>query len=74
METLTQHKTTLNAEWSKVNPNKQLINEKMDVTFALRRKQIILEKPPLYQLQLEWPMLFTTTQVTKKENTFFHTL
>ncbi|XP_048011410.1 sterile alpha motif domain-containing protein 3-like [Megalobrama amblycephala] len=35
----------------------------MDMTFALRRKEVVNEKPHISQMILRWPALFTESQV-----------
>ena len=39
------------------------IRKKKDQTFALRRKEIVEEQPPVSRMVERWPALFTETQV-----------
>lgn len=52
-------------EMMKTKPNGTLVKSKMDVTFALRRKEIVQEKPDISQIVHRWPALFTEGQVCK---------
>lgn len=44
-------------------PNGPLIKKEMDVTFALRRKEVVIHKPAISQIIHRWPALFTESQV-----------
>lgn len=56
------HQVLVN-ETMKAKPNGSLIKKEMDVTFALRRKEIVTEKPAITQIVERWPALFSKSQV-----------
>ena len=50
-------------EMMKTKQNASLVMKEMDVTFALRRKEVVKNKPPIDQMLQRWPALFTERQV-----------
>ncbi|XP_078020836.1 uncharacterized protein LOC144459906 [Epinephelus lanceolatus] len=56
------------SEMMKRKPNGPLIKKKMDVTFALRRKEVVTDKPAISQIIHRWPALFTESQVCYEFN------
>lgn len=50
-------------EMMKKKPNGSLVNKEMDMTFALRRKEVVQDKPAISQMVHRWPALFTESQV-----------
>ncbi|CAL8281883.1 unnamed protein product [Merluccius merluccius] len=50
-------------EMKKKTPNGALIKQKMDLTFALRRNEVVKDKPAITQMCQCWPALFTEHQV-----------
>lgn len=50
-------------EMMKTKPNGSLVKKEMDVTFALRRKEVVQNKPAISQMVHRWPALFTESQV-----------
>lgn len=50
-------------EMMKTKPDDFLIKKNMDATFALRRKEVVQDKPDIGQLIRRWPALFTESQV-----------
>lgn len=50
-------------EMKKKIRNGVLIKEKMDLTFALRRNEVVKEKPEINEIRQRWPALFTEHQV-----------
>lgn len=50
-------------EMQKRTPNGQLVKEKMDLTFALRRKEVVETEPAITQIVEWWPALFMEDQV-----------
>ncbi|XP_016361250.1 uncharacterized protein LOC107703212 [Sinocyclocheilus anshuiensis] len=57
-------RTVLVDEMQKRTPNGRLVKEKMDLTFALRRKEVMESKPAISQMVERWPALFTEDQMT----------
>lgn len=51
------------SEMMKRKPNGSLIKKEMDVTFALWRKEVVIDKPAISQIIHRWPALFTESQV-----------
>lgn len=43
----------------KKTPNGALIKQKMDLTFALQRNEVVKDKPAITQICQHWPALFT---------------
>uniref|UniRef100_A0A3B4U491 PB1 domain-containing protein n=1 Tax=Seriola dumerili TaxID=41447 RepID=A0A3B4U491_SERDU len=50
-------------EMMKAKPNGSLIKKEMDMTFALRRKEVVTDKPAITQIVQRWPALFSESQV-----------
>uniref|UniRef100_A0A8C7WUQ7 C2H2-type domain-containing protein n=1 Tax=Oryzias sinensis TaxID=183150 RepID=A0A8C7WUQ7_9TELE len=50
-------------EMMKTKPNGSLVKKNMDLTFALRRKEVVQNKPAISQMLHRWPALFTESQV-----------
>ncbi|KAM9817836.1 sterile alpha motif domain-containing protein 3-like [Syngnathus typhle] len=62
-EVLEQKREILLCEMKKKKPHLALVNELMNQTFSLRRKEIVEDKPPIQQMLGRWPALFTKQQV-----------
>ncbi|XP_037637667.1 uncharacterized protein LOC119495352 [Sebastes umbrosus] len=52
----------------KRTPNGQLVKQKMDQTFALRRKEVVESEPAISKMVERWPALFTEDQVVMEFN------
>lgn len=52
-------------EMMKAKPDALLVKKEMDVTFALRRQEVVNEKPAINLMLQRWPALFTESQVSK---------
>ncbi|XP_060763104.1 uncharacterized protein LOC132872344 isoform X2 [Neoarius graeffei] len=50
-------------ETMKAKPDALLVKKEMDVTFALRRQEVVKDKPAINQMVQRWPALFTESQV-----------
>ncbi|XP_073718053.1 uncharacterized protein [Misgurnus anguillicaudatus] len=50
-------------EMKKAKPNRVLVKKHMDTTFALRRKEVVNDKPRISHMIIRWPALFTESQV-----------
>ncbi|XP_062846517.1 uncharacterized protein LOC134307500 [Trichomycterus rosablanca] len=55
-------------EMQKRTPDGQCIKQKMDVTFALRRKEVVESEPAISKILECWPALFTEDQVYMEFN------
>lgn len=54
-------------EMQKRTPNGLLVKQKMDQTFALRRKEVVESEPAISTMVERWPALFTEDQVCSRE-------
>ncbi|KAL6485899.1 hypothetical protein MHYP_G00052910 [Metynnis hypsauchen] len=52
----------------KRTPDGQLVKQKMDMTFALRRKEVVESEPAISKMVERWPALFTEDQVYMEFN------
>ncbi len=50
-------------EMRKTTPNLAYIDDAMNATYALRRQKIDEEEPPVAEMRVRWPALFTERQV-----------
>lgn len=64
LETLRAHKQLLLDESCKREPNKAVLTQKMAITFALRRWEIITRPTTLEVFMSEWPVLFSPEMVS----------
>ncbi|XP_060771467.1 uncharacterized protein LOC132882224 isoform X2 [Neoarius graeffei] len=55
-------------EMQKRTPNGPLVKQKMDLTFALRRKEVVESEPAISNIVERWPALFTEDQVCMEFN------
>ncbi|KAK7921878.1 hypothetical protein WMY93_008780 [Mugilogobius chulae] len=53
----------LENEAKKRSPNTTVVNQLMNQTFALRRKEIVQDQPPVHLMLSRWPALFKKPQV-----------
>ncbi|XP_039885622.1 uncharacterized protein LOC120732237 [Simochromis diagramma] len=63
-ESLENERCILEDEMKKRNKNMALITQKMDITFSLRRKEVVEMQPLVKEMQLRWPALFLKEQVS----------
>lgn len=61
-ESLEQERLELLSEVKK-KKNSQVINEKMERTFSIRRQEVVSLSPPVSDLKERWPALFLPAQV-----------
>lgn len=57
-------------EMQKRTPDGALVKQKMDVTFAYRRKEVVESAPAISQMVERWPALFTENQVCSAKLSF----
>ncbi len=50
-------------EMNKRTPDITFVVSAMSSTYSLRRQEVIEEEPPVSQMKLRWPALFTERQV-----------
>ncbi|XP_056327522.1 uncharacterized protein LOC130240126 [Danio aesculapii] len=83
VHSLEMEKDALKEEMKKKNFSRASIDSKMDLTFSLRRKEIVEEEPPVSDVLKQWPALFLEDQVyaefyritqTNLKSTFFSSL
>ncbi|KAK7903971.1 hypothetical protein WMY93_016578 [Mugilogobius chulae] len=60
---LEQARTEMEDEMKKKTPNGRLIKPNMDLTFALRRIEVVEKTPPISLLLKRWPALFSNEQI-----------
>uniref|UniRef100_A0A8C6S8N1 Uncharacterized protein n=1 Tax=Neogobius melanostomus TaxID=47308 RepID=A0A8C6S8N1_9GOBI len=60
---LNSSRTEMEDEMKKKTPNGRLIKQNMDLTFALRRNEVVETAPPISSLMQRWPALFTNEQI-----------
>lgn len=60
---LEEARTEMEDEMKKRMPNGRLIKQNMDLTFALRRNEVVDTAPPISLVMKRWPALFTNEQV-----------
>ncbi|KAK0134874.1 Sterile alpha motif domain-containing protein 3 [Merluccius polli] len=53
-------------EMRKTTPNLAYIDDAMNATYALRRQEIVEEEPPVAEMTVRWPALFTERQIVKE--------
>lgn len=61
-KSLLNEKAALQEEMKKRHHNNAFINTKMELTFSLRRKEIVNEEPPIADVLAQWPVLFLEEQ------------
>ncbi|KAL3977651.1 dopamine receptor D5 [Sarotherodon galilaeus] len=61
---LENERCILEDEMKKRDKNMALITQKMDITFSLRRKEVVEMQPLVKEMQLRWPALFLKEQVS----------
>lgn len=61
---LEEQRKHLVEETKKRNPSASAIGVMMDQTFALRRREIVVDEPPVAEMKKRWPALFRETQVS----------
>ncbi|XP_063336328.1 uncharacterized protein LOC134631700 [Pelmatolapia mariae] len=62
-ESLENERCILEDEMKKRDKNMALITQKMDITFSLRRKEVVETQPLVKEMQLRWPALFLKEQI-----------
>ncbi|KAL1281495.1 hypothetical protein QQF64_000298 [Cirrhinus molitorella] len=53
-------------EMKKTTPNLAYIDDAMNATYALRRQEIVEEEPPVAEMRVRWPALFTEDRYAKE--------
>lgn len=64
LETLKSHKEQLLNEFKKREPNKTILEEKMNITYTLRRQDIVKSLSTFSVMKKEWPVLFNSEMVS----------
>lgn len=63
-DVLEEERLQIIAEMKKKKADMKKIEEMMVSTFSLRRKKQIVEEPPVSEVKIKWPALFTEQQVS----------
>ncbi|KAI9514950.1 hypothetical protein NQZ68_028902 [Dissostichus eleginoides] len=53
-------------EMRKTTPNLAFIDDAMNATYALRRQELVEKEPPVAEMKVRWPALFTERQIVKE--------
>ncbi|KAL0161817.1 hypothetical protein M9458_041213, partial [Cirrhinus mrigala] len=59
---LEKYRQELVDEMKKKKPSADFISQRMDITLSFRRKEVVIDKPPLSQLLERWPALISESQ------------
>ncbi len=62
-ESLEKEREQIAVEMNKRTPDITFVDSAMSSTYSLRRQEVIEEEPPVSQMKLRWPALFTERQV-----------
>ncbi|XP_039648906.1 uncharacterized protein LOC120554221 isoform X2 [Perca fluviatilis] len=65
-ETLEDQRCVLVGEMKKKGKDMEVIRQKMDLTFSLRRKEIVEVEPMVLEIQERWPALFLREQICEE--------
>ncbi|XP_034557898.1 uncharacterized protein LOC117825987 isoform X1 [Notolabrus celidotus] len=65
-DTLEDERCVLVDETKKKQKDMELISQKMELTFSLRRKEIIEVQPMVMEIQERWPALFLEEQICRE--------
>ena len=60
---LEEEREKMAQEMRKTTPNLAFIDDAMNATYALRRQELVEEEPPVAEMKVRWPALFTERQV-----------
>ncbi|GAA6083498.1 uncharacterized protein LOC100151192, partial [Tachysurus ichikawai] len=63
---LEEQRLLLAEETKKASRNMAAISEKMELTFSLRRKEVVQEQPMIVEVQEMWPALFYQEQICEE--------
>lgn len=63
-DALEAERTWLEEELRKKDVNISQVNAKMDLTFSLRRREVVSDQPPVSTIKRRWPALFLEQQVS----------
>lgn len=63
MEALEDARNAVVDELKKRAPDNHIVKQNMDLTFALRRKEVVEKEPAIQAMMERWPALFTQQQV-----------
>ncbi|KAG8172798.1 hypothetical protein JTE90_022107 [Oedothorax gibbosus] len=66
LETLMDHKHQLLNEFKKREPCHNILDQKMDITYALRRQDIVKNPTTFNDFKKHWPMLFSPDMLQKE--------
>ncbi|KAK1892158.1 Cilia- and flagella-associated protein 43 [Dissostichus eleginoides] len=62
---LEEEREKMAQEMRKTTPNLAFIDDAMNATYALRRQELVEEEPPVAEMKVRWPALFTERQVNR---------
>ncbi|XP_057184230.1 sterile alpha motif domain-containing protein 3-like [Triplophysa rosa] len=65
-EGLDKERDQIAVEMTKRTPDITFVDAAMSSTYSLRRQEVIEEEPPVSQMKVRWPTLFTERQISKE--------
>ncbi|KAK1900961.1 Primase D5 [Dissostichus eleginoides] len=63
---LEEEREKMAQEMRKTTPNLAFKDDAMNATYALRRQELVEEEPPVAEMKVRWPALFTERQIVKE--------
>ncbi|KAA0710011.1 hypothetical protein E1301_Tti018248 [Triplophysa tibetana] len=65
-ESLDKEREQIVVEMTKRTPDITFVDAAMSSTYSLRRQEVIEDEPPVSQMKVQWPALFTERQISKE--------
>uniref|UniRef100_A0A672MGJ6 PB1 domain-containing protein n=1 Tax=Sinocyclocheilus grahami TaxID=75366 RepID=A0A672MGJ6_SINGR len=65
-ESLEEEREQIAVEMRKRTPDITFVDAAMSSTYSLRRQEVVEEEPPVSQMKVQWPALFTERQISKE--------
>jgi len=62
-ESLEKEREQMAVEMMKRTPDIKFVDAAMSITYSLRRQEVVDEEPPVSQMKIRWPAIFTERQV-----------
>ncbi|XP_065131505.1 uncharacterized protein [Paramisgurnus dabryanus] len=65
-ESLEKEREQMAVEMTKRTPDITIVDAAMSSTYSLRRQEVVDEEPPVSQMKIRWPAIFTERQISKE--------
>ncbi|XP_026103989.1 uncharacterized protein LOC113075485 [Carassius auratus] len=65
-ESLEKEREQMAVEMMKRTPDITFVDAAMSSTYSLRRQEVVDEEPPVSQMKIRWPAIFTERQISKE--------